>query len=255
MYVHVYIHVCLNTYVVVPVTYRVYFSCFHGQSQFHVRGVFTGRRGSELADSADAVTDALTASGSTPMELPLSLGATSSPADVTHTPPERDTGLVTLAARSQPTDDVTGTQVTATDDAAVDTAVTDASAADASTADVTSSAAAAAARRGSSMAFTIDFGGDGRGKDVESPAAAPTAFTVDFSGGGGGGGGASAGSGGEEKRAKKMSMNDSLSQFLPSKVRKSFRERGARGKRDDSGHDEVRVRSLARAHNHPCACP
>ena len=221
-----------------------------------MRGVFTGRRGSELADSADAVTDALTASGSTPMELPLSLGATSSPADVTHTPPERDTGLVTLAARSQPTDDCTVTEVTATGDAAVDTAVTDATAVDAGTADVTSSSAAAA-RRGSSMAFTIDFVGDGRGKDVESPAAAPTAFTVDFSGGAGGGAsGAGAGSGGEEKRAKKMSMNDSLSQFLPSKVRKSFRERGARGKRDDSGHDEVRVRSLhASTSTHPCACP
>lgn len=91
----------------------------------------------------------------------------------------------------------------------------------------------APARRGSSMAFTIDLS-DNTEAGASSSAAAPSeAFTVDFGGA----------DGDEERRAKRLGMRDSLSQFLPTKVRQSFRNRGSKPRRqNDEQNDEVRER-------------
>ena len=149
------------------------------------------------------------------------MSQTSPLTDITHTPPERDTGPA-LGSEAAPA------EVRAS--SATDTTVT---APDVST----------VPPRGSNMAFTIDFGGsEGHlGSPAAAVAAPATAFTVDFGAGSAvAGGGAE--SGGEEKRAKRMSMNDSLSQFLPSKVRQSFRDRGSRRRPDDDGANvEVKV--------------
>ena len=87
-------------------------------------------------------------------------------------------------------------------------------------------------RRGSNMAFTIDLADK---KDADASPSAPVAaqaFTVDF--------GATEGE--DERRLKRLGMRDSLSQFLPTKVRQSFRSRGSKPKRNDEQQDEVRTR-------------
>ena len=86
------------------------------------------------------------------------------------------------------------------------------------------------ARRGGSMAFTIDLGDDA---PTRPAAMSATAFTVDMGGEELGGGGGASG--------KKMAQTDSLSNFLPQKLRKSFKDRASKVKseKDEKQANEV----------------
>ena len=125
-----------------------------------------------------------------------------------HTPPERDIGLAPVDAKSGD-DMLKASDVTAKEEVKVKEEEP---------------------RRGSSMAFTIDLSdGAEAGASPVVPAAPAQAFTVDF-------GGVEE----DEKRQKRLGMRDSLSQFLPTKVRQSFRSRGSKPKRqNDDPNDEV----------------
>lgn len=79
-------------------------------------------------------------------------------------------------------------------------------------------------KKGSSMAFTIDFGEENTAKPAPS---ASTAFTVDM--------------GDTEDKGKSLTNSDSLSNFLPQKLRKSFQGRASKVKIEKEAKEKVCV--------------